>query len=55
MYRLKKALYGLEQSHQAWFGRFHKAMVNFGYRRSDADPTMFVKRANGKITILIFM
>ncbi|KAK3011036.1 hypothetical protein RJ639_012657 [Escallonia herrerae] len=32
---------------------FYKAMSRFGYRPSQADNTMFIKLANGKITILI--
>ncbi|KAK6131471.1 hypothetical protein DH2020_034779 [Rehmannia glutinosa] len=51
--RLKKALYGLKQSPRAWFDRFSKAMITFGYKQSNADHTMFIKYLNGKITILI--
>lgn len=40
---LKKALDGLKQSPRAWFDRFHKAMVKFGYRQSHLDLTIFVK------------
>jgi len=32
--RLKKALYGLNQSPCAWFGRFTQAKVSLGYRQS---------------------
>ena len=32
--KLRKALYGLKQSPRAWFGRFSKAAINMGYRRS---------------------
>ncbi|KAL6974688.1 Beta-galactosidase 8 [Sarracenia purpurea var. burkii] len=51
--RLKKALYGLKQSPRAWFDRFLKAMLRFGYTQSHADHTMFTKKSNGKIAILI--
>jgi hypothetical protein len=51
--RLKKALYGLKQSPRAWFGRFSKAMVSFGYRQSHADHTMFIKRGTDTIAVLI--
>lgn len=33
--RLKKSLYGLKQSPRAWFGRFTKSMIAFGYHRSN--------------------
>lgn len=52
--KLKKALYGLKQSLRAWFGRFSKDMVRFGYRQSHGDHTLFVKHlGNGKIPILL--
>ncbi|KAJ7954112.1 Retrovirus-related Pol polyprotein from transposon TNT 1-94 [Quillaja saponaria] len=51
--KLKKSLYGLKQSPRAWFDRFRKAMLSFGYQQSNADHTMFVKHCHGRITILI--
>jgi hypothetical protein len=51
--RLKKSLYGLKQSPQAWFGRFTKLMRAFGYRQSNWDHTLFLKHRDGKITALI--
>jgi hypothetical protein len=50
---LKKALYGLKQSPRAWFDRFSKAMLRFGYKQSHADQTMFIKKGVGKIAVLI--
>lgn len=51
--KLKKALYGLKQSPRAWFGRFTKSMRSFGYKQSNSDHTLFLKRKKGKITALI--
>ena len=51
--KLKKALYGLKQSPRAWFGRFCNAMRSYGYIQGDSDHTLFFKRVEGKITILI--
>ncbi|RVX06522.1 Protein SWEETIE [Vitis vinifera] len=34
VFRLKKSFYDLKQSHRAWFDRFTKAMVKFGYKQS---------------------
>jgi Reverse transcriptase (RNA-dependent DNA polymerase) len=51
--RLKKALYGLKQSPSAWFGRFSRTMKGHGYTKSDFDHTMFFKKNQGKIAILI--
>jgi Reverse transcriptase (RNA-dependent DNA polymerase) len=51
--KLKKALYGLKQSPRAWFGRFSQAMKRYGYTQSDSDHTMFYKRRQDKIVVLI--
>ncbi|RVW78160.1 Retrovirus-related Pol polyprotein from transposon RE1 [Vitis vinifera] len=42
--KLKKSLYGLKQSPRAWFGRFTKSMRAFGYRQSNSDHTLFLKK-----------
>ncbi|RVW85204.1 Retrovirus-related Pol polyprotein from transposon RE1 [Vitis vinifera] len=51
--KLKKSLYGLKQSLRAWFGRFTKSMRAFGYRQSNSNHTLFLKKQHGKITALI--
>ncbi|PRQ26842.1 putative RNA-directed DNA polymerase [Rosa chinensis] len=51
--KLKKSLYGLKQSPRAWFGRFSKSMRMFGYKQSNSDHTLFIKRRQDKITALI--
>ncbi|RVW60050.1 Retrovirus-related Pol polyprotein from transposon RE1 [Vitis vinifera] len=51
--KLKKSLYGLKQSPRAWFGRFTKSMRAFGYRQSNSDHTLFLKKQHSKITTLI--
>jgi len=52
--RLKKALYGLQQSPRAWFGRLTQAMISMGYRQSQGDHTMFTKHSHeGKLTLLL--
>ncbi|KAL6342470.1 hypothetical protein AAG906_011160 [Vitis piasezkii] len=38
---------------RAWFGRFTKSMRAFGYRQSNSDHTLFLKKQHGKITTLI--
>ncbi|WJZ86050.1 hypothetical protein VitviT2T_005550 [Vitis vinifera] len=50
---LKKSLYGLKQSPRVWFGRFTKSMRAFGYRQSNSDHTLFLKKQHGNITTLI--
>ncbi len=53
MCKLQRALYGLKQSPRAWFGRFSLAMKKYGFKQSDSDHTLFLKRQQGKVTALI--
>ena len=47
--RLKKVLYGLKRSPRAWFRRFTKSMINFGYHQSNSYHILFMKKQMGKI------
>jgi hypothetical protein len=51
--RLCRSLYGLKQSPRAWFDRFRKSVLHIGYNQSNADHTLFYKRFDGNLTILI--
>ena len=51
--RLRKALYGLKQSPRAWFGRFTTAMRIFGYKQSNSDHTLFLRKKDSRITCLV--
>ncbi|KAM0055171.1 putative RNA-directed DNA polymerase [Helianthus debilis subsp. tardiflorus] len=51
--RLKRTLYGLKQSPRAWFGRFTFAMKGYGFRQSNSDHTLFLKRTGKFVTCLI--
>lgn len=51
--RIKKTLYGLKQSPIVWFGRFKEAMTKYGFKQSNSDHTLFLKRRENKITCLI--
>ena len=42
--RLKKALYGLKQAPRAWYDRLTTYLVDHGFKRGQADRTLFVKR-----------
>ena len=50
---LKKSLYGLKQSPRAWFGKFTLAMNKYGFKQSNSDHTLFLKRRGNLITCLI--
>ena len=52
--KLKKSLYGLEQSPRAWFDRFGRFILKCGYQQSHSDHTMFLKHGKeDKFTVLI--
>jgi hypothetical protein len=51
--RLHRSLYGLKQSPRAWFDRFRRAILQLGYKQSNADHTMFYKRNVSRVSILI--
>lgn len=54
VYRLKKLLYVLKQSLRAWFGRFTKSLITFGYQQSNSD--LFLKKQKDKIiTFIIYV
>ena len=42
--RLKKALYGLKQTPRAWYDRLTTYLLDHGFKRDQADWTLFVKR-----------
>ncbi|KAH9716002.1 hypothetical protein KPL71_021292 [Citrus sinensis] len=49
--KLKKSLHGLKQSPRAWFGKFTKAMVLFGYNQSSSDHTLFIKKRQDQVPV----
>ena len=42
--RLKKALDGLKQAPRAWYDRLTTYLLDHGFKRGQADRTLFVKR-----------
>ena len=51
--KLKKAIYGLKQSPRAWFDKFNQAVFAAGFRRNQADHSVFVPHSSSGIVILI--
>ena len=51
--RLRKSLYGLKQSPKAWFDRFTNTIRRYGYKQAHADNTLFFRRSEGKVNIII--
>jgi reverse transcriptase-like protein len=52
VYRLLKSLYGLKQGSRNWYDTLHKAMVELGFTRSEADRGIFFKRIGKDILIV---
>lgn len=50
--RLNKSLYGLKQAPRCWSTRFNKFMELQGFKKSDADPCLFIKE-DGKSKLIV--
>jgi hypothetical protein len=52
VYRLKRALYGLIQAHQAWYGRLRGFLVSRGFVMGTVDRTLFLLK-HGKDLLVV--
>ena len=54
IYKLKKSLYGLKQGPQQWYKEFDSFMMSQEYKKTFADPCVYVRRfADDKFIILL--
>ena len=44
VYKLKRALYGLKQALRAWYDRLTFYLIENGFKRGNADSTLFIRR-----------
>ena len=44
VYKLKRALYGLIQALRAWYDRLTSYLIENGFKRGNADSTLFIQR-----------
>lgn len=44
VYKLRKALYGLKQAPRAWYSKIDSFFQGSGFRRSDNEPTLYLKK-----------
>ena len=49
--RLKKALYVLKQAPRAWYDRLTSYLLDHGFKRGQADRTLFVKREEKSLLV----
>ena len=54
--RLRKAIYGLKQSPRAWYHKLSMTLRDRGFRRSEADHTLFtLSSQSGIIVVLVYV
>ncbi|KAE8722590.1 hypothetical protein F3Y22_tig00013960pilonHSYRG00315 [Hibiscus syriacus] len=51
--RLQKSLYGLKQASRQWNMKLTEALVSAGYVQSKYDYSLFIKRQQGKMALLL--
>ena len=52
VYRLLKSIYGLKQGSKNWYDTLHKALLELGFTRFEANHGVFFKRIGKDIIIL---
>jgi histone deacetylase 1/2 len=52
--KLQKALYGLKQAPRAWYERLTQTLVQFGFKSSKCDPSLFIYTHKG-ITLYVLV
>eukprot|EP00253_Pinus_taeda_P017690 PITA_17690 len=53
VYKLEKALYGLNQAPRAWYNRIDAYLIENGFDKCDGEPTLYIKENDGKILIFV--
>jgi len=52
VYKLKKALYGLEQAPRQWYERLSNFLLSKNYQRRQVDKTLFIKNSKNDIILV---
>ena len=56
VWRLDRCLYGLKDSGRAFHLKFRKDLIEWGFKASEADPCLFIKRHRGEVLrVLLFV
>jgi Reverse transcriptase (RNA-dependent DNA polymerase) len=50
---LHKPLYGLKQTSRAWFDKLSTILIQFGFKSSSYDASLFLPHANGHILLVL--
>lgn len=51
--KLNKSIYGLRQSSRAWFQKFSKFLLSYGFFNSKSDSSMFILRSNNDCVVVL--
>lgn len=55
MCKLNKSLYGLKQAPRAWYERLHGALIQFRFKSSRCDPSLFTySKGSTKVYALVY-
>ncbi|GKD06051.1 putative ribonuclease H-like domain-containing protein [Tanacetum coccineum] len=52
VYKVEKALYGLQQAPRAWYETLSTYLLENGFRRGNIDKTLFIKKDKGDILLV---
>jgi hypothetical protein len=54
--KLNRSLYGLKQAPRCWNNRFGSFLVSLGFKRSEADPCLFIRvRGQRKLLVAVYV
>ena len=52
VYKLKKALYGLNQAPRQWYKRLRNFLLSDNYERGKIDKSLFIKKSNSVVILV---
>ena len=55
VWKLKKALYGLRQSANAWNKELDEKLKMIGFQKTETDPCLYKKESNGEKMFLVLV
>lgn len=50
---LKRSIYGLKQSSRTWFDKFRTTLLQFSFKQSQYDPSLFLCKTSAGIVLLL--
>ena len=53
VYRHHKSQYGLKKALRAWYSNINDHLIHCGFKRSENEATLYMKKAKGGVVILV--